>query len=674
MRLKWNSFLQAALVHLSFALCFVENCSSTCSHFSPDKNDVIYDVEVERDVRHKRSTEKIIPLRIRVEYDRSLDDLPAVKVTLIKTRLIPSSVAFLKRTLAARQPVKRIHLYRQCSTPEVIYTPSKSSGHYCWKDCAAVTKCGHNELPDSHLLECRYCNGAETQCGTKGTRGSGFLDTDFVLYVSTVQSDRCKLPDTVAYAAYCQLEAETDRPLAGYVNVCPTDDSLSDAAHYYSSLLSTVKHEILHALGFSAGLFAFYRNDDGVPLTPRSPIDNKPHYNDSLHLHQWSSEIIKTYVKDWRSSEGVFKRHFDFIVTPRVVREVRKHFECPELEGAELENQGGHGTELTHLEKRVFGNEAMTGTYTHNPVFSRITLALMEDTGWYIANYSNAETFTWGKGLGCLFVQHSCFEYGLDEKPFCVEVGDGDSSMTRTRCTEPDRGAVGICNLKAFDDRIPAHYRYFKDYEKLGGSVVLADYCPFVQDFNWRKSGVIIRGSTCDVEENNPEPDKNIALETYGSKSTCLDQYKPWDSLQCTKIRHSTHWGSGCYRVECLPTYPPFGGKSSINVVVDIHNRSFHCAYPRQKLNVRVMRDGWLHVGFLSCPESCRFICTDHPDYRPDNDPEWCYKKDSNFLALGFSTDSLQCKARFSYLCEPLLLFLNLLVIILLSSNVCIYL
>ena len=45
-----------------------------------------------------------------------------------------------------------------------------------------------------------------------------------------------------------------------------------------------VKHEILHALGFSAGLFAFYRNDDGVPLTPRSPIDNKPHYNDSLHL------------------------------------------------------------------------------------------------------------------------------------------------------------------------------------------------------------------------------------------------------------------------------------------------------------------------------------------------------------------------------------------------------
>ena len=66
------------------------------------------------------------------------------------------------------------------------------------------------------------------------------MDTDFVLFVSTVQSDRCKLPDTVAYAAYCQLEAETDRPLAGYVNICPSDGSLSEAAYHYSSLLSTV--------------------------------------------------------------------------------------------------------------------------------------------------------------------------------------------------------------------------------------------------------------------------------------------------------------------------------------------------------------------------------------------------------------------------------------------------
>lgn len=41
------------------------------------------------------------------------------------------------------------------------------------------------------------------------------------------------------------------------------------------------------------------------------------------------------------------------MVTPRVRAEVRKHFNCDQLEGAELEDQGGEGTALTHWEKRI---------------------------------------------------------------------------------------------------------------------------------------------------------------------------------------------------------------------------------------------------------------------------------------------------------------------------------
>ena len=53
----------------------------------------------------------------------------------------------------------------------------------------------------------------------------------------------------------------------------------------------------------------------------------------------------------------------------------------------------------------------MTGTHTQNPIMSNITLALMEDTGWYRANYMMAETMTWGKELGCDFVMKSCKEW-----------------------------------------------------------------------------------------------------------------------------------------------------------------------------------------------------------------------------------------------------------------------
>lgn len=42
------------------------------------------------------------------------------------------------------------------------------------------------------------------------------------------------------------------------------------------------------------------------------------------------------------------------MITPTVVKEVQEYFNCSELEGAELEDQGEEGTVLTHWEKRVF--------------------------------------------------------------------------------------------------------------------------------------------------------------------------------------------------------------------------------------------------------------------------------------------------------------------------------
>jgi leishmanolysin-like peptidase len=82
----------------------------------------------------------------------------------------------------------------------------------------------------------------------------------------------------------------------------------------------------------------------------------------------------------------VKRRHYA-IVSKRVVEEVRDHFNCSDLIGAELEDQGGFGTALVHWEKRLFENEAMTGTHTQHPIYSRITLALFEDSGWYDVLY-----------------------------------------------------------------------------------------------------------------------------------------------------------------------------------------------------------------------------------------------------------------------------------------------
>lgn len=95
---------------------------------------------------------------------------------------------------------------------------------------------------------------------------------------------------TVAYAAHCQQEATLDRPIAGHTNICPK--AIKDTKNDIQGLASTIKHEMLHALGFSSSLFAFFRDKEGKPLTERGE-DGKPPINQRLQIRQWSDKIIK---------------------------------------------------------------------------------------------------------------------------------------------------------------------------------------------------------------------------------------------------------------------------------------------------------------------------------------------------------------------------------------------
>lgn len=73
-----------------------------------------------------------------------------------------------------------------------------------------------------------------------------------------------------------------------------------------------------------------------------------------MQIHQWSNDTIRRVRRPgWSVRGGTVTRAVDVMVTPRVAQEARAHFNCPQLEGAELEDQGGEGTALTHWEKRI---------------------------------------------------------------------------------------------------------------------------------------------------------------------------------------------------------------------------------------------------------------------------------------------------------------------------------
>ncbi|NXT95036.1 LMLN peptidase, partial [Anhinga rufa] len=355
--------------------------SLSCHHRVPSGQEVVYQVPLKENHVLKRSVDQ--QLRIKIIYDRSVEDLLPEKRHLIKNKLFPQAISYLEKTFQVCKSTGTILLSRQCATNQ--YIRRKADPHrYCRGACANHTRCGPVVVPEKHLQQCRVCNESQWHCRPTGLPDQeGIRDADFVLYVSALTTERCGHENIIAYAAYCQLEAEMDRqyftennlilklssrPIAGYANLCP--NMISTQAQEFVGMLSTVKHEIIHALGFSAGLFAFYRDDDGKPLTTRY-ADGLPPFNESLGLYQWSNKVVHKAVRLWDIRGGKMLRHAVYLlITPRVV-----------VKGMELENQGGMGTELNHWEKRLLENEAMTGSHTQNRVFSRITLALMEDTG-----------------------------------------------------------------------------------------------------------------------------------------------------------------------------------------------------------------------------------------------------------------------------------------------------
>uniref|UniRef100_A0A673SQX9 Leishmanolysin-like peptidase n=1 Tax=Suricata suricatta TaxID=37032 RepID=A0A673SQX9_SURSU len=550
--------------------------SPPCRHHVPSETEVINKVHLKANHVVKRDLDE--HLRIKTVYDKSIDELLPEKRHLVKNKLFPQAISYLEKTFQVRRPAGTILLSRQRATNQ--HQKENDPHRYCTGEFAEHTKCGPVIVPEEHLQRCRVCRGGKWSCLSVGVQDQeGIRDADFVLYVGALATERCNRENIISYAAYCQQEAKMDRPIAGYANLCP--NMISTQPQEFTGMLSTVKHEIIHALGFSAGLFAFYHDKDGNPLTSRF-ADGLPPFNYSLGLYQWSDKVVRKVERLWNVRDNKIVPHTVYLlVTPRVVDEARKHFNCPILEGMELENQGGMGTELNHWEKRLLENEAMTGSHTQNRVFSRITLALMEDTGRQMLS------------------------------PFCDTLRSNPLQLT---CRQ-DQRAVAVCNLQKFSKPLPQEYQYFdklsgiptEDLPYYGGSVEIADYCPFSQEFSWHLSGEYQRSSDCRILENQPDLFKNYGAEKYGPHSVCLIQKSAFVMEKCERKLSYPDWGSGCYQVSCSPQ----------GLIVWVQNTSYLCSRAGQVLPVSIQMNGWIHDGNLLCP-SCWDFCERCP---PETDP-----------------------------------------------------
>jgi hypothetical protein len=90
----------------------------------------------------------------------------------------------------------------------------------------------------------------------------------------------------------------------------------------------------------------------------------------------------------------------------------------------------------------------MTAAISFSPKYSKMTLAVAKDSGWYDVDMTLGENFEWGKGEGCEIYNTSCNSSNASE--FCSvlnEVGCSDNRFTRTKCSVSDYNKTCPINL-----------------------------------------------------------------------------------------------------------------------------------------------------------------------------------------------------------------------------------
>jgi hypothetical protein len=433
--------------------------------------------------------------------------------------MIPKVISFWESTLEVQREPKRLVMHRTkihlAGVPQYVKSTCTT-----WGDV-------HVTIPN-HLLS-GHISGNPGQ------------DVDMVLLITIDDIPACK-DDTLAFAYSCRWD-DCGRPVVASVNICPRGidiASKSSIAKFYG----TIHHELTHAFGFSSGLFPWFRHPDGTSRVSEEPIYYTCSIKSGVPKVQWNvsdfkrgalpfwfmtnviSEIkersvgskckcptdpAKTYKAEDIEHCLTNKHECIFAVkTPNVVAKAKEFYGCNTVQGAELENQPASiscSIYESHWKGSMFGTEYMNQYQSDGlPFISPITLALLEDSGWYRVKYNMATPLIPGTVLGyksgCNFVHDKCFDNGKPVKMdhsgnfFCTE--------TLERSCSPDALAYSYCLASKSALKVPATYRY-----GLNSQMKSRDFCPVFLSESMEKWCINSKSA--------------IGIEMNGENSRCLE-------------------------------------------------------------------------------------------------------------------------------------------------------
>lgn len=327
-------------------------------------------------------------------------------------------------------------------------------------------------------------------------------------------------------------------------------------------------------------MFSFFRNDDGSPRTPRDASTGFPPVSDGRYVASAQT------IQEEQHQDGTLKH---YVVLPRAVAAAQHHFGCSSLHRIPLEEAGGDGSAFSHWDERIFHTEVMAATLTSLPVLSSMTLALLEDSGWYRPIYSKTGDFTFGKGRGCGFVTEECVNDGKTKHPdiFCTDVAGapdctaGSIVPNSLQCSHDMLSKVG-CDACRHTEPLPTKFQRFPD-PSLGSSRPFMGFCPLLTPYS------ITQGTSYCRDEDTSQW-SFVRGESFGEASRCVMSTVASNGWQPSNLP-----GPSCRKIKCLST----------GLQIRIGDQWAFCSSTDQGKQVSI--SGW--NGHIVCPSyatACR--------------------------------------------------------------------
>ncbi|KAJ8308963.1 hypothetical protein KUTeg_013837 [Tegillarca granosa] len=200
---------------------------------------------------------------------------------------------------------------------------------------------------------------------------------------------------------------------------------VDQAVQYTSGILSVIPVQGLLLLKRTTGCLKYWVKGQNIGKCSTLDRQYKGEFcHDNLKIRRYKNRKVISdtglYCSQ-RSYDSLFKEvsGVQRLATPVVIEKMREHFNCSEEDyGGPIKFQ--NGKETSHWEEKFMYGSIMTAKLgePHLTVVDPITLAVLEDSGWYKVDYTKAGRFFWGKDEGCMFgLPDTCLN---DSQYFCT--------------------------------------------------------------------------------------------------------------------------------------------------------------------------------------------------------------------------------------------------------------